>query len=120
ALARYNPNGTLDPTFSSDGIQDTSFGGFVAMGAALQPDGRIVVVGRAQAGGNYDFGLARYNPNGTLDPTFSGDGKQTTDFGPFGFAAAVAIQADGKIVVAGEGLGADGTEDFAVARYLGG
>ncbi len=119
-LARYNPNGTLDPSFSGDGKQMTSFGGFGAAGAALQADGKILTVGRAQTNGNYDFGLARYNPNGSLDASFSGDGKQTTDFGPFGFATAVALQADGKVVAVGEGLGTDGTEDFALARYLGG
>jgi uncharacterized delta-60 repeat protein len=118
-LARYNPNGTLDPSFSGDGKQMTSFGGFGAAGAALQADGKILTVGRAQTNGNYDFGLARYNPNGSLDASFSGDGKQTTDFGPFGFATAVALQADGKVVAVGEGLGTDGTEDFALARYLG-
>jgi beta-propeller uncharacterized protein DUF5122 len=57
---------------------------------------------------------------GDLDPTFSGDGKQTTDFGEGDIANGLAIHADGKIVAAGQGLGADGTDDFAVARYLGG
>src|SRR5207342_2614093 len=45
-----------------------------------ESDGKIVAVGRAAGG---DFGLARYNPDGSLDPSFSGDGKQTTDFGGF-------------------------------------
>jgi uncharacterized delta-60 repeat protein len=48
---------------------------------ALQPDGRIVAVGTDDAHPNGDFALARYNPNGSLDTSFSGDGKQTTDFG---------------------------------------
>ncbi len=89
---------------------------------ALQGDGKIVAVGRSGpslSGG--DFALARYNPNGSLDTSFSGDGKQTTDFGGSADGASeVAIQANGKIVAAGYGLGTDLTYDFAVARYLGG
>ncbi len=82
ALARYNPNGSLDTSFSGDGRQTTDFGGFDgANGVALQGDGKIVAVGDSGAGGTGDFALARYNPNGSLDPSFSGDGKQTTDFG---------------------------------------
>jgi uncharacterized delta-60 repeat protein len=54
----------------------------------------------------------RYNADGSLDTTFSGDGKLTTQVGIVGGASSVAIQSDGKIVVAG---GAD--NDFAVVRY---
>jgi uncharacterized delta-60 repeat protein len=119
ALARYSPNGTLDPSFSGDGKQTTAFAGTgsLATGVALQDDGKAVAVG-------YDgvrFALARYSLNGSLDPSFSGDGIQTTDFaGGFGFATAVALQDDGKIVAVGQGNGTDGTRDFALARYLGG
>ena len=82
ALARYNPNGSLDTSFSGDGKQTTDFGGVGdgATGVALQADGKIVAVGSSRSGGG-DFALARYNPNGSLDTSFSGDGKQTTDFG---------------------------------------
>ncbi len=81
ALARYNPNGSLDTSFSGDGKQTTDFGGAdrSANGVAIQGDGKIVAVASAPAGA--DFALARYNPNGSLDTSFSGDGKQTTDFG---------------------------------------
>ena len=100
ALARYNPNGSLDTSFSGDGKQTTDFGGFdEANGVALQGDGKIVAVGRASAGD--DFALARYNPNGSLDTSFSGDGKQTTDFGGSDEANGVALQGDGKIVAVG-------------------
>jgi uncharacterized delta-60 repeat protein len=120
ALARYNPNGSLDTSFSGDGKQSTDFGdGDVANGVALQGDGKIVAVGRAGS----DFALARYNPTGSLDPSFSGDGMQTTDFGfptQIGGANGVALQGDGKIVAVGTGLGPTQTDDFAVARYLGG
>ncbi len=82
ALARYNPNGSLDPSFSGDGKQTTDFGGNdAAIGVAIQGDGKIVTVGGAAGPGFSDFALARYNPNGSLDTSFSGDGKQTTDFG---------------------------------------
>ena len=52
-----------------------------------------------------DFALARYNPNGSLDTSFSGDGKRSTGFGGDDAANAVALQADGKIVAAGRGAG---------------
>ena len=101
ALARYNPNGSLDTSFSGDGKQTTDFGGFdAAAGVALQGDGKIVAVGDAGRV-DADFALARYNPNGSLDTSFSGDGKQTTDFGGVDEATGVAIQGDGKIVVVG-------------------
>src|SRR6185295_1555065 len=120
ALARYTANGSLDTTFSGDGKQVTDFGGFDgANGVAIKSTGRIVAAGRG--GVNGDFALARYNPSGSLDISFSGDGKQTTDFGGGGeHANAVALQGDGNIVAAGNALGADGTRDFALARYLGG
>jgi uncharacterized delta-60 repeat protein len=111
ALARYNPDGTLDATFSGDGQQTTDFGGDEhASSVALQADGKIVVVG----GADWDFALARYNADGSLDTTFSGDGKHTTDFGGSEDAGGVALQNDGRIVA----VGRDGGWDFAVARYM--
>jgi uncharacterized delta-60 repeat protein len=125
-VARYNPNGSLDRTFSGDGKQTTDFGGVDGGNAvAVQGNGKIVAAGFAGPTG-FNFALARYTPTGTLDATFSGDGKQTTsfgvadsDFGPFGGAADVALQSDGKIVTVGMGREPSHTEDFAVARYLG-
>jgi uncharacterized delta-60 repeat protein len=124
ALARYNPNGSLDTSFSGDGMQTTDFGfgaGDGANGVALQADGKIVAVGLAGGGatGN-DFALARYNANGSLDASFSGDGKRRTNFGGREDATGVALQPDGKIVAVGQGLGPNQTTDFALARYLGG
>ncbi len=115
AIARYNANGSLDNTFSGDGKQTTDFGGAEerATGVALQADGKIVAVGQGASGGNYGFALARYNANGSLDPSFSGDGKQTTDFAGFDSANGVAVRADGKIVAGGE----TGSGNFALARY---
>jgi len=120
ALARYLPNGALDPSFGSNGTVLTDFG--FGSGSedypsalALQPDGKIVVAGYSIAGGSHDFALARYLSNGTLDPSFSGDGTVLTNFGSGStdLAYALVIQTDGKIVVAGSSDGA-----FALARYL--
>jgi uncharacterized delta-60 repeat protein len=124
ALARYLPNGTLDTTFSGDGRANLTFGAGTfggverATGVALQQDGKIVAVGYTDAGataGNpYNFAVARFNADGSLDNTFSGDGKFTHDFTNDDRAAAVAIQPDGKIVVAGSWDG--GSADFGVIR----
>jgi uncharacterized delta-60 repeat protein len=110
--------GDLDPAFGGgDGKVTTDFGDVDrADGVAIQADGKIVVAGSAGGAGGPDFAVARYNTDGSLDPTFDGDGKVTTDFASNhdqGFA--VALQADGKIVVAGEAFLMD--LDFALARY---
>lgn len=125
-LARYNQNGTLDLNFNGGRIV-TNFGQFGGSGAedfinamALQPDGKIIVAGFSDLDVGRRFAIARYNANGTLDTTFSGDGKvMTLNFDSSDQdARAVAIQGDGKIVVAGvTGPGAAaGAEKFAVAR----
>jgi uncharacterized delta-60 repeat protein len=118
ALARYNTDGTLDTAFSTDGKVTTNFTRWhdSVQNLAIQPDGRIVTGGIAGSGGsNADFALARYNADGTLDSTFSGDGKATTDFSLIYDAAwDVALQPDGKIILGGE---AGGSRRFALARY---
>ena len=85
ALARYNPNGTLDPGFSGDGKQTTDFGGDdEAAAVAVQANGKIVAVGKGHPRGigfEPTFALARYDPDGSLDPSFDGNGKQTTAIG---------------------------------------
>jgi uncharacterized delta-60 repeat protein len=93
---------------------------------AAHSDGRIVAAGGIRSNPNdsatSDIALARYNPDGSLDASFGTNGQATTDFsGFFDLALAVALQSDGKIVVAGDSQRAsgDGTIDFAVARYLG-
>jgi len=101
--------GDLDSTFGTGGkvttdLSDTDYGN----ATAVQPDGKIIVVGEA----SNDFGLARYNSDGSLDTSFDSDGKVITDLGDSAQANAVALQADGKIVVAGTS-----GNDFAVVRY---
>jgi uncharacterized delta-60 repeat protein len=118
ALARYQPNGTLDTTFGEDGLVITDFGGpnEFATAVALQPDSKIVAAGSGDPNiGKLEFALARYQPNGTLDTTFGSDGRVTTDLGNGYYATAVALQPDGKIVAAGQVGGF--VSDFALARY---
>ena len=120
ALARYNVNGSLDTSFGVGGKVLTDFGGLedVGVSLAVQSDSRIVVAGQSNTGGNYDFALARYNASGTLDATFGAGGKVLTDFGgSYDRGDSVAVQGDGKIVVAGQS-NAGGADDFALARYM--
>ncbi|MGI9113087.1 MAG: delta-60 repeat domain-containing protein [Gaiellaceae bacterium] len=121
ALARYNVDGSLDPTFGGGGKVTTDLGGLggsdTANAVVVQADGKIVAAGRTDPG---DFALVRYNPDGSLDASFGGGGRVTTDFGSAtDDAFDVAIQADGRIVAAGPTFG-PGFADFAVARYQSG
>jgi uncharacterized delta-60 repeat protein len=126
ALARYNSDGSLDSTFGASGKVTTDLFGQVdaAYAAALQPDGRIVLVGFSGivagfgSGGEdaVDFALVRYNSDGSLDKSFGSGGKVVTDFGNNEAIYAVGIQRDGCIVAAGAALFGN-TSDFALARY---
>ena len=100
-LARYNVDGSLDASFDGDGRVFTDFGySDGAYGLAIQPDGKIVAVGNARSGSSRDtneFGVARYNPDGSLDRSFDGDGKVLTAFTPLtDVAVDAAVQPDGK------------------------
>lgn len=122
ALARYNPDGTLDATFGIGGRVTTDFDGFNddAFSVLIQTDGKIVAVGSAKNPTNfYDFALVRYLPNGTIDTTFGAAGKVRTDAGGHNFdrARTAALQPDGKIIAAGFGSSPFGTQRFAIARY---
>jgi len=109
-LARYNADGSLDASFGSGGkvvtnLPEGTSDNFMDM--ALQPDGKILVAGWIR----YDFPfhskgfILRYNSNGTLDPSFDGDGKRFLDSLSESGLDAVAVQPDGKIVAAGNGMG---------------
>jgi uncharacterized delta-60 repeat protein len=114
ALARYNADGSLDTGFGTGGKVLTAIKGSTGKDSvsalALQPVGgetRIVA-----AGGDGDFVLARYSPNGTLDSSFGTDGKISGLFGStIGSAYAVLLTPEGKLVVAGHN-----NNDFALAR----
>ena len=120
AVARYNADGSLDDTFSDDGKVITPINalgpdGDQAFFAGVDPQGRVVAAGRADAAAGPEFALARYTSNGALDPTFGGDGKVTA---PDGKANAAAFDGQDRIVV--EGLStATGSAKFGLARFIG-
>ncbi len=117
-LIRYQPDGHLDSSFGSSGKVTTDFGGFDQIRALLvQSDGKIIAAGAAELiSGDLDFGLARYHPDGTLDPTFGNQGKVNTDFGGLERIYALLLQVDGKIVAGGMTT-YRGREVSALARY---
>jgi uncharacterized delta-60 repeat protein len=118
AVVRYRSDGSLDTSFSSDGKLTTSFGHGSGIercyAVALQPDRRIVAVGTSEQS---DFAVVRYDVDGSLDKTFSGDGKLHFDVAGQDDGRAVALQADGKIVIAGT-AGINSTNELAVARLM--
>jgi len=124
AVVRYNTNGSLDSSFGNNGIVRTPVGNSHddAYSVAIQADGKIVAVGRSCNGVGRDgcsagsnFAVVRYNPNGSLDTIFNGTGKVITPINASSIARSVAIQADGKIVVAGDSSGSSG--GFTLVRY---
>jgi uncharacterized delta-60 repeat protein len=120
ALARYKPDGSLDSTFGNGGRITTSFSNDAeANSLVIQLDGKIVTAGVADGvTGNKDFAIARYKTDGTLDASFGADGKVTIDFlGGDDEAYAMAIQSDGKIVMAGDTGASTNNQDFALARF---
>jgi uncharacterized delta-60 repeat protein len=119
-VARYKTDGTLDGSFGNEGLvtTDISGGSDRALAVTLQPDGKIVVAGYARVGSSDDFAVVRYLANGTPDGSFGTLGEVTTDFfGTRNRAYAVAIAADGQILVAGETSLPAGSGDFALVRY---
>ena len=110
--------GTLDETFGDGGLVHSDFGagseGIEAL--ALQPDGKLVAAG--YAAGHARFALARYETDGSLDASFGVGGKVTVEITPGNQEAAhaLAVQPDGKLVVAGESIGSPSYSDFAVVR----
>ncbi len=129
ALARYNPNGSLDTTFDLDGKVITAVGDplpgraiteSIAYSLAIQPDGKVVAAGQAYTiGFGWGSALTRYNLDGSLDTSFDSDGIATTAFSNgLAIATSISIQPDGKIVAAGFSYtGTNGGSEFALARY---
>jgi len=116
AVARYRPDGTLDPSFSGDGIATIDIGGFdMAQELAIDSQGRIVVGGiRGQY--KYSLAVARFNPNGTVDRSFSGDGKVVSDFVFGSWWTSVAVDSHDRIIGAGDAW-TNGHICFGVVRY---
>jgi uncharacterized delta-60 repeat protein len=121
AILRYNSNGTLDNTFSGDGITTTLLNNITAnrgSQVALQPDGRIVVAATNQSDSPLLI-VFRYKADGTLDTSFDGDGAVTTTFSDLKLRPSdVKIQADGKIMVSStSGGGFQERSIFALTRF---
>jgi len=120
-IARYNANGSIDATFGNGGSVSTDVNTkhySELKAVAIQADGKIVAAGNTSSllGTNLDFAIVRYKSNGNLDSTFGTKGVVTLDFGNSDdYARAVAIQADGKIIVGGDAK-VSGNVDFAAAR----
>jgi uncharacterized delta-60 repeat protein len=121
ALARYNPNGSLDNTFDSDGIVTTLVGtpGSRAHAVVIQNNGKIIAAGYGSNGSNIDFAVVRYNSDGSLDTSFDNDGIVLTNFGEFSNDRAfdIIIQDDEKIVACGYNTDQETGRDFAMIRY---
>jgi len=120
ALARYHPDGMLDPSFGAAGkvLIDAGTDNSSARVLALQPDGKIVVVGKVRIGGETNSMLARFLSNGLPDPTFGENGLVTPLIGANDDTVhkGLTLQTDGKIIVAGASFnGVNG--DFSIARY---
>jgi len=115
-VSRLTPDGSFDESFADRvGIAAINFGAsdsdFPGGGAVLQANGKIVVAGYSQTGTSSQIVMARLQPGGALDTTFSSDGQQTL---PGTTAYGVALQPDGRIVVAG-----DNGADALIARLQG-
>ncbi|MFZ4765898.1 MAG: choice-of-anchor D domain-containing protein, partial [Roseimicrobium sp.] len=119
ALVRYLSDGTLDTSFGTGGKVLTPVGSSDDRAAAVvvQPDGKIVIAGTTFSGSNSDVLLVRYLPNGSLDTSFGSGGKVITGVGVEDAAFSLALQRNGRLVVAGKA--SNGLhDDVAVLRYL--
>lgn len=133
-VMRFNPDGSLDSFFDNDGKQNIGYNNNdSALAIALQPDGKIVLGGTREEScfvplcqpvhvrcfdgsdvEDFDFAVVRLHSDGTLDTSFDGDGRLSTEMGGWDCIYALAVQPDGKIVAAGETW----TDGIALARYL--
>jgi uncharacterized delta-60 repeat protein len=114
-IARFNSNGTLDTSFGSSGriIEPIGSSDDEGFSLAIQPDGKILLGGYCYNGSDYDFCIARFNSNGTLDTSFGSSGKVIQPIGSSNdFGRSLVIQPDGKILLGGYCAG-----DFCIARF---
>jgi len=115
-IARFTKNGVPDSSFGTYGVIYPIFRG---SSIEVQPDGKIIITGSIFNGTDYDFAIARYTTKGKLDKTFGVKGIVATDFGENDHSTDMAIQTDGKIVVAGSSFAENHPSKCAVARYNG-
>ncbi|WP_158561336.1 3-coathanger stack domain-containing protein [Emticicia sp. C21] len=113
SIRRYLPNGDIDLSFYGSTFGSTNYPAGIARAILLAPNGKIIVTGES----NGDFMTIRLNEDGTLDNSFSGDGRVSTNLsGSTDFVRAATLQKDGKIVVAGASL-VNGKYNIGMARY---
>src|SRR6187401_24563 len=120
AVLRLTPEGQPDLEFGDSGMIITDFDSRtdIAEAIALDDMNRIIVAGSIENTTGFDFGVARYLPDGNLDESFSDDGLNTTEVGVTGFCKAVAVQQDNKIVLGGYAINPlNGTNEFVLVRY---
>ena len=122
AVARYTADGQLDGSFGTAGIAlfDFEFGADEAYGITVMPDGSILLAGDAylaESLSDYAVALVKLDASGALDPTFGSGGRVTTSVGAGDSGYSLAVDASGRVLVAGESF--NGTDyDFLVVRYL--
>ena len=117
-LARYTPTGALDGTFGTGGIVSTQSGSSSSPSSvSLTPSGYIVAGGSVTNFSNLDGLVTRYTPSGTLDTTYADFGRQTITYGPATDSInGLAVQPDGRVVVAGGSIVNGTDQDTALAR----
>lgn len=116
AAARFNADGSLDTDFNGTGTQSAIVGDFsFGYSGALQPDGRILVVGFSQSDGVQKIALARFDVHGVLDPSFNGSGTRVIELGSGAQANGAVVQPDGKIIIVGQAF-VDGAAELFVMR----
>ena len=120
-LRRYGANGTPDTSFGPDGRREFAVGispFSAATALAIQPDGKYVAAGYTFNGAHYDMVTIRVNADGSLDTSFGSGGEVATDIaGTHDVPNAIAVQPDGRILLAGY-YHSGGNEQFALVRYL--
>lgn len=126
-FARYSSNGVPDNTFNSGAtpagtlitaLKETYTNEIYA--SAIQPDGKIIVVGNVynEQTYNYDFGIARFHPDGTNDNTFGTGGSTVVPLSSSWYLfEAIAVQGDGKIVAGISKEETSGYYDLALLRF---
>jgi uncharacterized delta-60 repeat protein len=118
-IVRYSPDGTIDPSFGSNGVTTTNFDNIPSSltSLTLQPDGKIVATGITIPNDGGDFALARYNADGSPDLSFNTTGRVTDNFGFYDWGRSVVIDNDAKIYVGGISTDVSGFTHFRIARY---
>lgn len=119
-VVRLNTDGSFDSSYGTGGVASANIvnGGNYTASMTVQEDGKAIIAGNTEDEGDWDVAMVRFNTDGTLDSSFGDGGKVSTDIhgGP-DVGNAVAVQADGRIVLVGTTV--DDVPEFLVARYLG-